>query len=106
MTLDEAIEHAERCADNLCGECAKEHRQLARWLRELRSLRAHLDIVESQCDELGDENAKLRDLTVELMNDEVCPRCVKPYCTNPKDGRWPTCDYDDRLHELGIEVER
>ena len=68
MTLDEAIEHAEWVAENThfehgderCNECSEEHRQLARWLRELRSLRAHLDTVESQCDELGDENAKLR----------------------------------------------
>ena len=36
MTIDEAIEHAEWCADHSCGECADEHRQLAEWLKELR----------------------------------------------------------------------
>ena len=59
MTLDEAIKHAEKVA-NVCeseaskydmtdayenyvacqdGKCAKEHRQLAEWLKELKQLR-------------------------------------------------------------------
>lgn len=56
MTIDEAIKHAEEvakeleeeavkgCCDdteimNKCTECAKEHRQLAEWLRELKAYR-------------------------------------------------------------------
>ena len=55
MTLEEAIEHAEemakeheKCAeittsptvkDRIC-KCAEEHRQLAEWLRELKTLKA------------------------------------------------------------------
>ena len=61
MTLDEAIKHAEEVAEekdmqagfdtnylcyqmseaerNQCKECAKEHRQLAGWLKELKQLR-------------------------------------------------------------------
>jgi hypothetical protein len=51
MTIDEAIKHCEEVAERLegkdgyaytdstCDECAKEHRQLAEWLRELRELR-------------------------------------------------------------------
>ncbi len=43
MTLDEAIEHAEKVAEG-CGpesaECAKDHRRLAGWLRELRNKKA------------------------------------------------------------------
>lgn len=55
MTLDEAIKHAEEvaeekrkdyeraCAYNIssegCLECAEEHRQLAEWLKELKTLR-------------------------------------------------------------------
>lgn len=54
MTLEEAIKHCEEVADQLegkdgyaytdstCDECAKEHRQLAKWLRELRTLRGML----------------------------------------------------------------
>lgn len=50
MTLDEAIQHAEEVAEEhtnynryggfeSCDECAKEHRQLANWLKELKQLR-------------------------------------------------------------------
>lgn len=40
MTLDEAIKHARQQADTIaCAECAKEHRQLAKWLKELRERR-------------------------------------------------------------------
>lgn len=57
MTLDEAIKHAEEVAEKKeeeaweaqlqeeyrkikpCKECAKEHRQLAEWLKELRFYR-------------------------------------------------------------------
>ena len=34
MTLEEAIEHCEEKAHG-CDVCAKEHRQLAMWLKEL-----------------------------------------------------------------------
>ena len=38
MTLEEAIEH---CLEkgNECSQCGKEHRQLAKWLQELKELR-------------------------------------------------------------------
>lgn len=41
MTLDEAIIHAKEMSENqyICEECQKEHRQLADWLEELKSLR-------------------------------------------------------------------
>ena len=54
MTLDEAIKHAEEVAKEkeeqaweaqlqeeyiTCKDCAKEHRQLAKWLKELKQLR-------------------------------------------------------------------
>ena len=40
MTLEEAIEH---CEEKACGsrECAKEHRQLAEWLKELQALKTN-----------------------------------------------------------------
>lgn len=66
MTLDEAIKHAEEVAkeherglkvyeninedrplfkeeENECRKCAKEHRQLAEWLKELKQLREQTD---------------------------------------------------------------
>ena len=67
MTLDEAIEHAEWCAENSCGECADDHAQLADWLRELRRARMEIDLLKTLRDgfkadvnKLKDENAKLR----------------------------------------------
>lgn len=44
MTLDEAIKHSEEVADSYNNtvpdcDCAKEHRQLAEWLKELKHLR-------------------------------------------------------------------
>ena len=40
MTLEEAIEHAETRSNELADcKCAKEHRQLAEWLKELKYLR-------------------------------------------------------------------
>lgn len=50
MILDDAIKHAEEVAEEhtkynryggfeSCDECAEEHRQLAKWLKELKQLR-------------------------------------------------------------------
>ena len=68
MTLDEAIAHCGKVAETqewmagtyddgsmgakLCKECAAEHRQLAEWLRELKSLREDTrfaDLYERIC---------------------------------------------------------
>jgi hypothetical protein len=38
MTIEEAIKHCEEKASG-CSECAKEHAQLAEWLKELVKLR-------------------------------------------------------------------
>jgi hypothetical protein len=38
MTLDEAIKHCEKKAQQ-CGECGKDHAQLAEWLKELKRLK-------------------------------------------------------------------
>jgi hypothetical protein len=47
MTIEEAIEHCEEVADYDCYndkefECAKDHRQLAEWLKELKKYREEL----------------------------------------------------------------
>ena len=70
MTLDEAIKHCEEKAKELkndaelykrvkatekkiadCEECAKEHEQLAEWLKELRKLRKcrECPLVKDEC---------------------------------------------------------
>ena len=43
MTLDEAIEHCEEKAK--CGDsCGMEHKQLAEWLKELKTIREEYEI--------------------------------------------------------------
>ena len=42
MTLEEAIKHCEDVAEDRCGcgeDCVEEHRQLAKWLKELKERR-------------------------------------------------------------------
>lgn len=39
VTPDEAIEHVLERSHQDCSECAREHRQLAEWLSELKELR-------------------------------------------------------------------
>lgn len=39
LSLDEAILHCQERAAADCSECAREHLQLAEWLKELKSLR-------------------------------------------------------------------
>lgn len=52
MTLDEAILHAEDVADTPCftdeeARCYAEHRQLAKWLKELRDYRERMPSYEA-----------------------------------------------------------
>jgi len=77
MTIDEAIKHCEEVADQLegkdgyaytdstCDECAKEHRQLAEWLREVEESRKVIDVflqtfvdfdLDICCDDLIDDD--------------------------------------------------
>lgn len=54
MTLDQAIQHAQEVADNpamIFTECAADHRQLAKWLRELKAYRKAFGEIldEGQC---------------------------------------------------------
>lgn len=85
MTLDEAIKHCEEVAEKQenkfsisgeflgnnvdCKKCAKEHRQLAEWLRELKAYREDTrwaDLYESICIKLDDDReyfARTKDQT-------------------------------------------
>lgn len=50
MILEEAIKHCEEVLerDDMCEECKQEHKQLAKWLKELRLLRAMI-VKCSEC---------------------------------------------------------
>ena len=39
MTLDDAIKHCQQVANKSDCECAKEHKQLAEWLQELKEFK-------------------------------------------------------------------
>jgi predicted RNase H-like nuclease (RuvC/YqgF family) len=68
LSLDEAIKHCEEVAEEQekkarkkndgtmstrikCEECAKEHRQLAEWLRELKKYKIKFEYIISQLEE-------------------------------------------------------
>lgn len=78
MTLDEAIRHCEEVAEEnqaivdscdyygenmaKCEECAKEHRQLATWLRELKAYRdKSQESDDASCDEIWERAYAERD---------------------------------------------
>lgn len=83
MTIDEAIRHCEEVAEEKeqeakeahvlsgmdCMECAKEHRQLAKWLKELKAFRSGINC--STC--------KYREV------DGIDHPCI--YC-HPSENRW------------------
>ena len=122
MTLDEAIEHAEWCAENSCGECADEHRQLAEWLRELKDLRRKREILKAHgveivdavaggyevyneaqrtIDRLKGEDERLREIAWEMLgviNSSECSRVCRHW-----DGCRQECVF--RVQLSNIEAE-
>ena len=49
MTIDEAIAHSEEVAATAkCKQCAKEHRQLANWLKELKEKRQMIEDIKER----------------------------------------------------------
>lgn len=76
MTLDEAIAHAEAVAGVNNTPCGREHRQLADWLKELRSLKhSSVGNAAAMCEALQTNN-KLRE-ALEKVN-EVYDILSKP----------------------------
>lgn len=125
MTIDEAIEHAEWCAENSCGECADDHRQLAEWLRELKDLRRKREILKAHGVEIVDAvaggyevyNEAQRTIDRLKGENEKLRELVKDY-DKVLSSMHVLCDCDfvplndavllalrSRMHELGIEVD-
>jgi hypothetical protein len=91
LNLDEAIRHCEEVAVKLeekaniygiketyipdsrnlvdCMSCAAEHRQLAEWLKELKTYKANADGITAVSDILKEENDRLRE-TVNRFDSE------------------------------------
>lgn len=105
MTLDEAIKHAEEVAEekedeaqdleysrldwrheaNQCLECAKEHRQLAEWLKDYKRLLEQEPVLDKI-------RAEIVDLGRRTMND------------NRASGIWACRDIIDK-YKAEMEVE-
>lgn len=90
MTIDEAIAHAEWAADNCEGECAEEHKQLAKWLRELRDIRS--------------ENKTMRTMIQGYVDDYTHDNCGSCYGGLCEDCDCWLSNSVDELHDFGIEV--
>ena len=64
MTIDEAIKHAERVAEANksanCMECAEEHLQLVKWLKELQEYK-DINLTPAEIKALKEENTAFRD---------------------------------------------
>ena len=107
MTIDEAIGHAEEVA-RTCddSQCAKDHVQLADWLRELRRARMEIDLLKTLRDgfradaqKYKAENAKLRELVKSARNCISYGDCESCHYV------FGGCTLDSAMHKLGIEVK-
>ncbi len=54
MTLEEAINHCYEVLDrvDMCDECKEEHKQLAKWLEELKENREKLNLQKAEIEML------------------------------------------------------
>ena len=92
-SLDEAIKHCNEVAERLegkngyaytdatCEECAKEHRQLAEWLKELKESRIVLDIL----------GQFLADTGIDVCCEDL--PMIDDYCEKHCDNQKPLCWY-------------
>lgn len=97
MTLDEAISHCEEVAEQKeqeakeahvlsgmdCLECASEHRQLAEWLRELKTHREIHDVLLQLLVDF-DLDICCEDLTDNEEEQKIC----EENCDNKTKGCW------------------
>ena len=102
MTLDEAIAHAKEISENqyICEECQKEHRQLADWLEELKSLREKSKWIP--CSERLPDKAFGCLVTV-MDGDpytEIEFENVLPYHVGYDSGRWNDADGEEIPFEV------
>ena len=82
MTLEEAIEHCKSVANEKCDSCSSaEHRQLAKWLEELRLYR---EASKTVLDEMELRN-KIEEHTIKHTikgkpEPYKCPDCIEFPC--------------------------
>ena len=74
MEIDEAIKHCEEVAEEKqksCVECARDHLQLAEWLKELKRLRKQVSSLERPEQKIGH--------WIETDGGVECDKCGKWY---------------------------
>ena len=101
MTIEEAIKHCEEVAES-CergnpkkrgkSECAKEHRQLAEWLKELKELRKNKIGIYGRADAIGVGCANCIYLKTEDYTKRPCGICCYNYSS-----KFEEVNDDDRL---------
>jgi hypothetical protein len=108
MTIDEAIEHAKEVA-RTCDDfqCAADHTQLAKWLRQARGADEAGKWYTSKIRELEVENAKLRKLARGLnwcTENAKMPSAECEYCPLG-DAGYGELSCERLMRELRIEAE-
>jgi hypothetical protein len=99
LTLEEAIKHCEEVAERLegkdgyaytdstCDECAKEHRQLAEWLKELKALKQNMERQIKGAEEEIEDEYKKTPLDIEKIRTiQIYKECLKDVLYNEMDG--------------------
>lgn len=66
MNLNDAIIHSLAIASSDCGDCGKEHEQLAKWLIELKDIRKFVEPLRNY----DTHNSHLEELKNIVQNNE------------------------------------
>lgn len=107
MTLDEAIEHAAQIADSYKDtvpdcECAKEHRQLAKWLTELKMARVCAFAEIPQMAQTINENRELK-AENERLRQELAIREESEQEKTIESLRQENVDWEDKYRALAFD---
>ena len=126
MTLDEAIIHAREvaseqkrrsgvCVQNdsecdkfsTCLKCAEEHEQLAEWLEELNSYRAHIFSGDMTQAMLKEEYCKAVDDFAEKLNAKCDGMIKEKWNSNVAPISWAEAyaDFKDDIDELAEQLK-
>ena len=97
MEIDEAIKHCEEVAEEKqksCVECARDHLQLAEWLKELKAIKEDGDCISRQAviEAIEDDKRKGNDSCYASNYDAQCFKQIikelPPVKPEQKMGRW------------------
>lgn len=122
MTLEEAIKHCEEVAEELgmkadfetdnqtyamseserteFKECAKDHRRLAEWLKELKAVHDAQGVLDTNA---GDTISRANVIDTEGLDEQIrCEMCRNPMHTSR--GCDGNCKYDVNLYKKIMQI--